>query len=231
MSPNQSASISVAAEETILEIGKVLTSIEANLWGSPPPRKPMGKPLVLILERLNQIRLKTETDRRLSPEIKTDGALETPIVSPSLSLDPTEHAAVPQNRSFAEEFVEIYNKARENKEVRDAFWNKFNSIQIGNRNASEQRMGRTTETDFRKTDVGDFLAVKNDGPGTYLVVPHFTLVIDDTSFRFGGVDAAFECDFSPGESHQQFKVIKTAEFVNDGDTWTRRSRGRLQFID
>ncbi|MBK8464910.1 MAG: hypothetical protein IPL32_03685 [Chloracidobacterium sp.] len=218
--------------ETISQIDNVLTLIERDLWdaGSIPTQSKHGEEILeRILARLNQIRLKTS--RSLNREFKSPPAFGELIVTPSWSPSSVQNTPSPPVPTFAEEFVEMYNRARENKEERNLFWGKFHVIQIGNRNASDQRLGRTTEADFRRTDVGDFLAVQNAEAGTYLVVPHFTLVIDDTSYRYGGVAAAFECDFTPGASHQQFQVFTPAEFANVGDTWIPKNPGKLSLRD
>jgi hypothetical protein len=177
-----------------------------------------------ILRRLQAINSATHQGVRGGPEHTPN---EKPVGELNHAGFQADNYSVPRTRTFREEFVESYNRAREDREARNTFWNKYQAIQIGNRNASEQRMGRTTVTDFRTSDVGDFIGILNSGAETYLVVPNFSLFIDDTSFRYGGVEAAFECDFLPGSSYQRFQVIAPAEFTLNDDKWSLRTEGRL----
>lgn len=132
-------------------------------------------------------------------------------------------------RPFSQSFAEAYNQARIDREARNSFWTRFQTTQLGNRNATEQRMGRAAESDFRTASPGDFLAIADDS-NYFLVVPNFGTVIDETSVKYGGVGDAFKVDMSPGTSYQNFQLLEPAKFRKNGDHWSIVSPGRIDVV-
>lgn len=208
--------------ETIRQIAEQLDKIEKNL----NPNAPTVPPGFSLKDKLNGLlsRLKAVSaalPQTLAGDLRSESGFD---VAPA----PFAPATI---RTFSEEFTDMYNTARDHRDARNEFWGKFKLSQLGNRNTSDQRMGRTNETDFRTSEsVGDFIAAESPDTGYYLVVPSFNVTIDDTSFRFGGIEAAFSCDFTLGSTYQNFKVNTPAEFSRTGDTWIVKSKGELLLL-
>lgn len=224
--PKQSSPIrpiNSSESQVVAEINLELEKIEEDLALFPARLNAFSlqEKLSSILRRLTLIRHSTRGFAAPKPptRIASIAAPEPPILEPMVP------------RTFSQDFADMYNAARDDREVRNEFWAKFQFDQLGNRNTTDQRLGRTNAHDFRTSEsMGDFIAVKNPENGIYLVVPSFTIAVDDTSFRFGGLEAAFSCDFSPGSTYQKFKVIGPAEFSRDGERWFVKSKGELLLV-
>jgi hypothetical protein len=213
-------------EQIMIELRKIEESLGIKS-DSVTRTRPPGEPTGIVLDRLKSISSAIpeakKTDLHELPQGLESGEIETDTITSN-----TKYVAP---RTIAEEFTEMYNTARENRDVRNGFWQKFQTFQMGNRNASDQRMGRTNEPDFRTSDsTGDFIAVEDSQRAMYLVAPNFTVSVDDTSIRFGGLGVAYKCEFMPGSSYHSFNIVEPATFSRDGDKWTLITRGKLQLL-
>ncbi len=214
-------------EDTILveNISSELDKIEANLSiqrNFGPNRPAHVEKLRSTLLRLQTIAHTIRNKETTAPSLGREAVME-------LSRDPDVIPTPAEPPSFEQEFTEMYNSARDDKQMRDAFWSKYQLAQLGNRNTTDQRMGRASSHDFRTADsLGDFIAVEDSFAGAYLVVPSFTMSVDDTSFRFGGLDAAFACNFEAGVTYPNFTVLVPAKFSRNIESWDVATRGQLE---
>jgi hypothetical protein len=217
--------------QIVSELGKIEANLSITAAARPNPPALKDK-LSSFLERLDSIRSSTQKLRvdPAEPAAVVANFESTPEASASSLRELPEWTfiAPPKPRTFAEEFTDMYNSARDDRDTRNEFWRKYQLAQLGNRNTTDQRMGRASGPDFRTSEsLGDFIAVRDLDGENYLVVPSFTVSVDDTSFRFGGIEAAFSCDFAPGSTYQSFAVNTPARFNRDGDNWVVVSRGEL----
>lgn len=167
-----------------------------------------------------------DTGRATVSESTAEIREELPYL-PDLQPEPEQYSFY---KSFAGNLVESYNLARSDRSARNSFWSEFQAEQIGNRNATEQRMGRASSSDFRTSSPGDFLAVPDKDLAGYLVVPNFATVVDETSVRYGGIGEAFDIQIMPGSSFQNFRLLEPARFSKNGDSWVLTSPGRIDLM-
>lgn len=122
-----------------------------------------------------------------------------------------------------------YNLGVNNRSARQYFWDKYPEVfRIGNKNAVEQALGKSSETEFREVANGDFLAIKNSADGNYMVVPQFDITIKDTTYQEGGIGVAFICqNYDPDSSYSNVKVARPATFERNGDKWKLIKEGEL----
>lgn len=220
--------ISSTESQLVAQIEQALAKVERHLAVASAPLRAFSleEKLRSALHRLTLIAQAAETAVNRRPQIDVGPRDDSEVLGDTRAILETT-----PTRTFLEDFRDLYNTAHDDRGARNEFWGKFSVLQLGNRNTTDQRMGRVHEPDFRTTEsLGDFIAVQDADGDDYLVVPSFTIAVDDTSFRFGGLEAAFSCDFQSGATYQSFKVVQPARFARDADRWLIRSKGELQLL-
>jgi hypothetical protein len=131
-------------------------------------------------------------------------------------------------------FIEDYNNAAQNEEFRISFMKTYQPVRLAITNVMERKRGNASELTFEKQDDGDFLAIDfgRFSPQGYLVVPRFTLIINDTLYETGAMGKVYKCEgYAANMRYKLIVLLKPARFQRDETGWALNVRGYIRLKD
>lgn len=135
--------------------------------------------------------------------------------------------------SETEELCRMYNEAVNDSSKRNKFRDRYRITRISTTNVDERRRDPKAYPIFETSSNGEFYVVKihKQGRPVFAAVPQFDLEINDLGYTPGAAGQVFKCHgYEPGGIYSPVRVIRPAQFLESGSSWTLDVPGELEVV-
>ena len=118
------------------------------------------------------------------------------------------------------------------RKARSDFQEKYGVVEFSCINAEQRMKSNEPPVFYTVSSKGDFWAIASNAcKGLFFVYPSATLSYEVQAHTTGGMKEAFDSNYRPGvQKDGDFSVDRPAFFIQDGNGWHIRNKGKLTFM-
>ena len=118
------------------------------------------------------------------------------------------------------------------RKARADFQEKYGVVEFSCINAEQRMKSNEPPVFYTVSSKGDFWAIASNAcKGLFFVYPSATLSYEVQAHTTGGMKEAFDSNYRPGvQKDGDFSVDRPAFFIQDGNGWHIRNKGKLTFM-